>query len=96
MTTAEVELLDTILAAVAYRSTVYAHEIAGPLSEMLQAYYHDGCSHEDCGDDGIEVFYALQAIDRASSTINGDTVVHSREFLNILLDLRNDLTKETT
>lgn len=72
------EDLDAILAAVAYRSTVYAHEILDPLNVMLVS---------------VKVIMRLEA---CVSEINGDRLTHSREFLNTLLDLRNDLAKETT
>lgn len=73
MSAGDVGLVDAILREVAWRSTVYAHEIL-PRLEAIP---------------GTEE--TVRYLETQVARCNGDVLLHAREFLDALLDVRNML-----
>lgn len=75
-TNEDLRILDTLLADVSMRHSVYAHEILDNLPDNPYSSF------------------VCEELVKLVSDVNGDRLLHTREFLNPLLDYRLYLTTE--
>jgi hypothetical protein len=80
--------VDAILREVCGRHTVYAREIIDPLSDMCLPRRTNFKVRQ-------HVMFTLRTLQPLVGTINGESYLHFRDFLNPLLDLRNNIKEAT-